>query len=98
MHKIWTIATDDPVAWYVCQSVTRLRPAKTAKRIEVMIGVETPKGPKTLYSMRVNIPLQGRGRERGLGNIAHCTVGTDVPTNSHSLGGATCDAAIATLL
>jgi len=33
------IATGDPVAW--CVSVTRLRPAKAAERIEVLFGVET---------------------------------------------------------
>jgi len=42
MHEMQTIATDDPVAWSVCQSiclsVTRLRHAKTAKLIEVLFG------------------------------------------------------------
>jgi len=43
MHDMRTIATDDPVAWCVCQSVCNalLRPAKTAKRIEVLFVIET---------------------------------------------------------
>jgi len=36
-----TIATDDPVAWCVCQSVTRWRPVKTAERIEIHFAVKT---------------------------------------------------------
>jgi len=45
MHEMRTIATDDPVAWSVCLSVKRLRPAKTAKRIQVLFGVEALGSP-----------------------------------------------------
>jgi len=37
-----TIVTGVLIAWCVCQSVTRLRSAKTAARIEVLFGLETP--------------------------------------------------------
>jgi len=46
MHEMQTIATDDS---YVCQSVTRAGCAKTAERIDVLFGMETPEDPKTLY-------------------------------------------------
>jgi len=36
MHEMRTIATDDPVAWCVCLSVTRLRPAKAADQAPVL--------------------------------------------------------------
>jgi len=41
MHEMWTIVTDDPVAW-VCLSVTCLCCAKTAEGIEVLpvLGLE----------------------------------------------------------
>jgi len=42
MREILTVVTDDPVAWCVCQSVKRLRPAKTTARIEVLFEAETP--------------------------------------------------------
>jgi len=41
-------ATNDRVAWYVTLSVTRLRCAKTAERIEVRFGVETFRGPRNI--------------------------------------------------
>jgi len=50
MHDKRTIATDNPVRWYVSQSVSisarlsvrlRLRRAKTAEWIGVLFGVET---------------------------------------------------------
>jgi len=44
MHKMRAIATDDPVAWCICQlvgqPVTRLFP-KMAERIEVLFGIKT---------------------------------------------------------
>jgi len=46
MHEMRTIAADKPVAWWVCQSfclyVAHLNPAKTAERIQILFGVETP--------------------------------------------------------
>jgi len=42
MHYMRTIALD---SLSVCQSVTRLRCAKTAERIEVSFGAETLQGP-----------------------------------------------------
>jgi len=40
-HEIRTVATDDPVAWcfHQSKSVTRLLPARTAERIDVLPGV-----------------------------------------------------------
>jgi len=45
---MWLIATDDPVAWCgcVCLSVTRLRCAKSAEKIEVLKDKDS-KEPKT---------------------------------------------------
>jgi len=40
-----TIAIDDPG---VCQFITRLRCAKTAERIDVLFGVETPGDRKSI--------------------------------------------------
>jgi len=40
------IATDDPVAWTVSLSVTRLSCAKTSKQIEVLVEVKTLGDPK----------------------------------------------------
>jgi len=40
------VAADDPVALCVCQSVTRLRFAKAAERIEVLFVVETLENPR----------------------------------------------------
>jgi len=49
MHEMRPVAIDDPVAWcvclLVCQSITRLCPAKTAKRIEVQFVIEATGGP-----------------------------------------------------
>jgi len=49
MHEMRTIVTNVPVAWCVCKSVclpaTCLCSAKTAERIEVLFGLETPGGP-----------------------------------------------------
>jgi len=44
MHEMRTVTIDDPVAWCVSVSlsVTRLHRAKTAGRIEVKLGVNTP--------------------------------------------------------
>jgi len=42
----WTIATDVLVAGCVCLSLTRLSPAKTAERIEVLFEVETLGSPR----------------------------------------------------
>jgi len=42
-----TIAIDDPG---VCQSVTRAKCAKTAERIDVLFGVETPLDPRSTPS------------------------------------------------
>jgi len=39
------IATDDPVAWCVRLSVTRLHTAQTAELIEVLFEVESPEDP-----------------------------------------------------
>jgi len=51
IHTVRTIATNKPVAWCVCKSVCSspfslsrgCRPAKTAERIEVLFGSETPR-------------------------------------------------------
>jgi len=49
MHEMQTIATDDPVAcMFVCRSDTRLLPAKTAKRIEVIFAMKTSEGPRNI--------------------------------------------------
>jgi len=43
MHELEIIATDVPVAWaLVSLFVTRLHPAKTTERTEVLFGTETP--------------------------------------------------------
>jgi len=47
MHEMRTAAIDVPVAWAsVTLSVTRLRCAKAAKRIEVLFGMKTFGDPK----------------------------------------------------
>jgi len=46
MHEMRTFAIDN---LGVCQSAKRAGCAKTAKRIEVLFGVETSGDPKTLY-------------------------------------------------
>jgi len=48
MHKMLTIATSVPVAWCVNLSVTLLRPAKTAERIDVLVEVETVGDPRNI--------------------------------------------------
>jgi len=40
-----SVLVNDSVSWYVCLSVTRLRHAKAAEWIEVLLGVETRAGP-----------------------------------------------------
>jgi len=40
------ITTNNPVAWFVSQSVMRLRCAKAVKRIEVRFGAETLGKPR----------------------------------------------------
>jgi len=61
------IATDDSVAWYVSQSVTRLRFAKTAERIAVMFGVEIPGIQRNIVLVAFPafpiLPRRGRGRQ-----------------------------------
>jgi len=42
MHNMRTIATDDPVARRVILSVMRVSCAKTAERIDVLLGTQTP--------------------------------------------------------
>jgi len=69
------------------QSVTRLRPAKTAEWIEVLFGVETLGVQGTLLDVRLHLPT-GRGRANE-GNGARCTAPT------YLSDGATFDAAIA---
>jgi len=41
MNEMQPIATDDPVAWCVCQSVTHLRPTETVKPINILVSVKT---------------------------------------------------------
>jgi len=51
-HGMWTIATDDPVAWCICLSVYHaLRHAKTtAERIDALCRVETLVGHGNIFS------------------------------------------------
>jgi len=46
MHKTRIIAIHDPAG--VCQSITRLRCAKAAERIDVLFGVDTPGGSRNI--------------------------------------------------
>jgi len=65
---MWPIATDDPVARSVCLSVTRLRCAKTAKKMEVLFGVETLGDPRHIVLDVVPITLQRGVSMRSLPN------------------------------
>jgi len=38
---MWPVATDDPMVWFVSQSVTQLHFTKTAEQIEVLVWLET---------------------------------------------------------
>jgi len=55
------IATDDPVAWCISLSVTRLRCAKTAERIEVLFGVATFGDPRPIAFYGDPDPPTARG-------------------------------------
>jgi len=51
MHEMRAIATDVFLVWYVSSlSVTRLRPAKMAKRIEVLLGINILGAPKVILN------------------------------------------------
>jgi len=61
-----TIAIDDPVAWVsqsVSLSVTHVGCAKTAERIDVLFGLESPGDPRNiLLHGGPHPPRQGEGR------------------------------------
>jgi len=61
MHSMWTIVSDVPIAWCVCQSLVRLHHAKTAELIKVLFGVETTGGPRNIVLDGVPITLCGWG-------------------------------------
>jgi len=50
----------------------RLRPAKTADRIDVLFVMEIPGDPKTPHWSGVRIPGRGGGNERGEGEWVRC--------------------------
>jgi len=80
------IATDDHVAWCDSQSVTRLSPARTAERIEVLFKRKTVEGQRnSVLGDRPN-PLTAR-RRGTLPTVRY--VNTSVPTYSHSPDAAT---------
>jgi len=59
-----TVATDDPVAWCVCQSVCNApASSKNGCMVEILIlfGVENPGGPRNIVLGMV------------VGNVAYCT-------------------------
>jgi len=62
MHEMRPITNDDFVALFVSLSVTRLRCAKTAGRIEVAFAVETLGGPKHTVLDEGFGPLRRGGR------------------------------------
>jgi len=78
--RMRNIATDVPVR----SCVTRLRPAKTAERIEVPFGVKAPRGLRNTVVGEAPIPLsrRGGGEEERV---------ADYPTYSHSPDGANFD-------
>jgi len=88
MHEMWTIATDVPVAWCVYPTLSVTRIAETTAPIEVLLGEDTPGGPK-------NIVL---ARGRGVGELVHCSVYKYNCSHLHSPDGATFDAPIDALL
>jgi len=76
MHGVRNKATDVLVAWCVRLSVTRLRPAKTTRGIEVLFGVKTPVGSiGTLCLMEMPIPYGG-GEDRSRFDHRHITLAT----------------------
>jgi len=62
------IATDDLVAWCVCQFIQRLHCAKTAKGIDVQFGVETFGDPKHIMLDWGPDPF----KRRGTGKVGKC--------------------------
>jgi len=56
----------------VCYSVTRLSCAKTAKRIEVLFGMDTLRDPRNIVLDEILDPPTTR--ERVGANFAHCKV------------------------
>jgi len=73
---MWSIETDDLVAWYVSLSVTRLRCAKTAKRIEVLFVAKTRRNPRHFVKKLLSVSYYSEGVRCGLGQItlATCTM------------------------
>jgi len=75
----------------VCLPVTQLSCAKTAKRIDVLFGMETLGIQETLYWMGVPLPYdEGKGKWEMLPIVQYTTVTTD----SHSPDGAVFNAAL----
>jgi len=58
--------------FYVCLSVTRLRPAQTAERIDVLFRVDTPGGPRNTVLDGVPIPLRQEEGKWGILPIFKC--------------------------
>jgi len=57
-HQMCTIAINDTgVCLSVCQSVTRAGCVKTAERIDVLFGVETPGDRRNIVLDGVSIPM-----------------------------------------
>jgi len=63
------IASDDPIAWCVCQSITWLCRAKTAERIKVVFGTETRRSSRNILLDGCPDSSAGRGGEVG-SNVA----------------------------
>jgi len=91
-----TIATDDPVTWRADLSVTRLCPAETAKRIDVLFGMDTLVGQ--FRSVLDGVPILPRKGEREWGVILSILHYTNTAFSTHSPGGGTFDATFAKLL
>jgi len=62
MHSMQPTVTDDLTAWCDNLSVTRLRCAKTAERVDVLFEAETLADSRHIVLYGAPIPLQG---ERG---------------------------------
>jgi len=77
----------------VCQSVTRVQPAKTAKRIDVLFRVETFGDPRNIVIRCGSRYPRVRG---SWGNVDRCR--PTVPVPKYSPDSSTFDAAIAKLL
>jgi len=60
------ITTDDPVAWCVSLSVTRLQCAKTAEHIEVLFEVETQRPNEHYIRLESRSPAVHEGVGCGL--------------------------------